>query len=261
MKSTRALILAGIACASLSGLSISQEPKNPGYVVDTHRNPTAVMSGTGLCWHTSIWEPDRGMPECDPNAVKDVQAPAALQAAAPPKPEPVAAAPAPEPAPAPAAEPTPEPAAAAAPVAATPVPPPAPLVVPSTINLSTDAFFDFNKATLKSKGKTKLDELVGQLADAKYDTIVVTGHTDRIGSSNYNLNLSERRAVVVKDYLVAKGVPAGRVAAEGKGKQDPMTKPGECVGPKSAKVIACLQPDRRVDVDVAAAKDSTTGSR
>ncbi|MEO8629959.1 MAG: OmpA family protein [Betaproteobacteria bacterium] len=260
MKSTRALILAGIACASLSGLSISQEPRNPGYVVDTHRNPTAVMSGTGLCWHTSIWEPDRGIPECDPNAVKDVQAPAAPQAAAPPapEPEPVAAAPAPEPAPAPVAEPTPEPAAAAAPVAAAPV---TPLVVPSTINLSTDAFFDFNKAILKSKGKTKLDELVAQLADAKYDTILVTGHTDRIGSSNYNLNLSERRAVAVKDYLVAKGVPPDHIAAEGKGKQDPMTKPGECVGPRSAKVIACLQPDRRVDVDVAAAKDTTSGSR
>ena len=66
--------------------------------------------------------------------------------------------------------------------------------------------------------------------------------------------LSERRAQSVKDYLVSKNVQAGRIDAEGKGETQPMTKPGECPGAKSAKVIACLQPDRRVDVEMRGTK-------
>jgi OOP family OmpA-OmpF porin len=63
----------------------------------------------------------------------------------------------------------------------------------------------------------------------------------------------------VKEYLVSKNIPANRVTAEGKGKTQPVTKPGECKGPKSAKVIACLQPDRRVDVEMNGT-NSTVGS-
>ena len=95
-----------------------------------------------------------------------------------------------------------------------------------------------------------LDGLVTQLNGATYDTILVTGQTDRFGSANYNQKLSERRAASVKDYLVSKNVQASRIDAEGKGETQPMTKPGECRGAKSAKVIACLQPDRRVDVEM-----------
>jgi OOP family OmpA-OmpF porin len=63
-----------------------------------------------------------------------------------------------------------------------------------------------------------------------------------------------RRANAVKDYLASKDVPASRMQAEGKGKTQPETKPGDCLGKKSAKVIACLQPDRRVDVEVTGTK-------
>ena len=49
---------------------------------------------------------------------------------------------------------------------------------------------------------------------------------------------------------VKKGIPANRVYTEGKGSKQPVTKPNQCKGPKSAKVIACLQPDRRVDIEI-----------
>ena len=60
--------------------------------------------------------------------------------------------------------------------------------------------------------------------------------------------------MAVKDYLVSRDIPANRMSADGKGKSQPVTKPGDCLGPKSAKVIACLQPDRRVDVEVTGTK-------
>lgn len=85
----------------------------------------------------------------------------------------------------------------------------------------------------------------------KYDAVAVTGHTDRIGSQAYNLKLSARRADAVKAYLVESGIPAGAVAAKGVNGADPVTKPEDCKGNKpTAKLIACLQPDRRVEVEV-----------
>ncbi|MFW5395874.1 MAG: OOP family OmpA-OmpF porin [Candidatus Accumulibacter regalis] len=66
--------------------------------------------------------------------------------------------------------------------------------------------------------------------------------------------LSERRAASVKAYLVSKGVEANRVYTEGKGEKQPVTKPGQCPGGKSAKVIECLQPDRRVDIELIGTK-------
>ena len=80
--------------------------------------------------------------------------------------------------------------------------------------------------------------------------ILVVGHADRFGSNAYNQRLSERRAAAVKSYLLSKGIDANRIKTEGRGETQPVTKAGECLGAKSAKVIACLQPDRRVVVEV-----------
>ena len=127
-------------------------------------------------------------------------------------------------------------------------------LLPQKINFSADALFDFDKAVLKPEGKTMLDELARTLQGAKYEVIMATGHTDRFGSVAYNQKLSERRANAVKDYLTSKEIPANKVSVDGKGKTQPVTKPDDCKGPKSAKVIACLQPDRRVDVEVTGSK-------
>ncbi len=118
------------------------------------------------------------------------------------------------------------------------------------VTISADALFDFNKAKLRPEGKTKLDNVVAEANKLVLEVIIAVGHADRIGSAAYNQKLSEKRAAAVKDYLVAKGIPANRVYTEGKGSKQPVTKPGQCKGAKSAKVIACLQPDRRVDIEL-----------
>ena len=122
------------------------------------------------------------------------------------------------------------------------------------VTVAADALFDFNKATLRPEGKAKLDEVVTKANSLNLEVVIAVGHADRIGSAAYNQKLSEKRAASVKDYLVSKGIPANRVYTEGKGSKQPVTKPGQCKGPKSAKVIACLQPDRRVDIEIIGTK-------
>ena len=73
-------------------------------------------------------------------------------------------------------------------------------------------------------------------------------------ADKYNLWLSRQRADAVDTYLVDKGVDAGKIEAEGRGKADPVTKPGECGAKRSPKTIACLQPDRRVEIEVSGEK-------
>lgn len=154
-------------------------------------------------------------------------------------PEPVAAAPAPQPV---AVTPPPPPRA---------VTPPPPPPAPKKVTFSADSLFDFDKATVKPAGKQHLDKLAADLRGVNFDVITVTGHTDRIGSHAYNMKLSTRRAEAVKAYLVSAGIPADKIAASGTDGSDPVTKPGECKGKKATKkLIACLQPDRRVEVEV-----------
>ena len=151
-------------------------------------------------------------------------------------------------------------AAAPEPVVAPVPPPPAvrppPPPLPMKITFSADAFFDFDKATIKPDGKAALDKLANDLRGANFDIINVTGHTDRIGSDAYNMSLSTRRAEAAKMYLVSPaGIPAGKIAANGAGESNPVTKPNDCKGQKATKaLIACLQPDRRVEVEVSGSK-------
>lgn len=139
---------------------------------------------------------------------------------------------------APMAEMTPE----AAPVAAGPKPP----AIRAT--LQTDAFFDFDKAILKPEGKAKLDDFVAQMnRHQEVDVLLVTGHTDRIGSNSYNMKLSQRRADAVKNYLVDKGVSGNRIETAARGEDEPVV---SCDGVKGrTALINCLAPNRRVNVE------------
>ena len=123
------------------------------------------------------------------------------------------------------------------------------------MTLSADAMFDFNKATLKGEDRSELDKLASDLRALDYSVITVVGHTDRIGSEAYNQKLSERRAQVVRDYLVENGrIPAAKINASGVDGRQPVTRKDQCTMTARAALIVCLAPDRRVDVEVVATK-------
>jgi OOP family OmpA-OmpF porin len=127
---------------------------------------------------------------------------------------------------------------------------PKPLVLPVTITLEAEPWFDFDRSVVRSDARAKLDELLDGLQQVEYDSILVVGHADRIGTRTYNQALSERRANSVKNYLAGKGVPADRIKTEGRGEFEPSTDPNACTGRRKQQLIDCLQPDRRVEVTV-----------
>lgn len=218
IKPALAILLSGAAVAHAQTPGI--DPKGTvGYVID--QRAVVAKSGFGLCWRTGYWTPAMAIAECDSDLVKK-DAPAPAPSVAP-----------------------------SAPVSS---------VKPAAekIKLAADALFDFNKAVLRPEGKAKLDEVVAKSKEIKLEVITAVGHTDRIGSDAYNQKLSERRAAAVKDYLVGKGIAANLVFSEGKGEKQPVTgdkckKMGAESG-KNKKLVACLQPDRRVDIEIVGTK-------
>jgi len=189
-------------------------PLDRVYVIDQRGD--VVVSGSGLCWRTGFWTLAAAANgpagcKCDKDVLpREVCEPAAK----------------------------------------------APAVVPASkpdtekVTISADALFDFDKATLRDEGKRKLDDVVAKSKAINLQVVIVVGHADRFGSDAYNQQLSERRSAAVKEYLVAKGIEANRIYTEGKGEKQPVTKPNQCPGPKSKKVIDCLQPDRRVEIEL-----------
>ncbi len=143
-----------------------------------------------------------------------------------------------------------KPRAAAAP------PPPLPPPATRTIELSADALFAFNKAVLSPQGIGELDRFLQELRGASFSSILVVGHTDPFGTDAYNMQLSQRRADAVMNYMVSQGVPADRIRAEGRGESQLKVTPEECAA-RGAKtkpaLIQCYQPDRRVEVTVTGA--------
>lgn len=132
-------------------------------------------------------------------------------------------------------------------------PAPAPAAKPApkakTLTITSTQLFAFNKSDLSSDAKSRLDrEVLGRLNEfSTIQFINVYGHTDRIGSAQYNQKLSERRANAVKSYLVSKGVPSAKVETYGYGKTSPAK---SCPGNLSRKaLIDCLAPNRRVVVE------------
>jgi len=126
----------------------------------------------------------------------------------------------------------------------------APDTSPEKITFSADALFDFDRAILKQKGKQSLDNLMAKLGKVKYDVIVAVGYTDRIGSEDYNKKLSVRRAEAVKSYLVSTHkIDPSNVFVDGKGEANPVT--GTTCKGKGKGLISCLQPDRRVEIEIA----------
>jgi len=147
----------------------------------------------------------------------------------------VVAAVAPEPAPIPVAEPAPA---------------PAPMCEEKLDTVTIDAakLFGFDKAAIRDEGKAELNAAADKIkANPEITNVIVTGHTDLLGSFEYNQKLSERRAKQVAEYLASQGVNSSIITSTGRGESSPVV---SCEGVKPRKaLIECLQPNRRVTVE------------
>jgi OOP family OmpA-OmpF porin len=179
----------------------------------------------GLCWRTGYWTPADAVAGCDlpictpPEELKDGKC------VAPPPPVEAPAQP---------------------PVAVPPTPAPAtPVPSAEKVSFAADAFFDYDKAVLKPEAKEKLDEMATKLDGINLEVIIGVGHTDSMGTDQYNDKLSLRRAEAVKAYLLSKGVEANRVYTEGKGEKQPVA---------DNKTAEGRAQNRRVEIEVVGTK-------
>jgi len=232
------MAITGTVSAQMKDIVVVDTKESP-YIIDTRG--VIARDPFGLCWRTGSWSAERAAKtvikdakypnwtaicECEAEALWKTMPPVCLPPPPPPPPPP----PLPPPLP----------------------PPPAP--TSEKVTFAADALFDFDKAVLRPDGKAKLDELVSKLAGVSLEVIIGVGYTDRIGSLKHNMDLSVRRAQSVKDYLVSKGIEPNRVYTEGKGPANPVK---QCPDPSPKgevrnrqQLIDCLQPNRRVEVEV-----------
>jgi len=196
--------LFGLVGATLvsAGVATAHAAEAPFY------NPTNAASPTG---YTIGYELFRTI-GCPGRELLGVPCPVPPPAPLAAEPEPAPLAAAPEPAPAPLAEAS---APAPAPLAAVTEPAPAMTLVLEGVN------FDFDKAVIRPQDYAKLDQNVDALKAWGDVDVEVAGHTCNIGTEEYNLGLSQRRAEAVRNYLVSKGVSADRLTVRGYGESRP----------------------------------------
>ncbi|WWP02445.1 MAG: porin OmpA [Candidatus Dasytiphilus stammeri] len=127
-----------------------------------------------------------------------------------------------------------------------------PIVVKNKhFTLKSDVLFNFDKAKLKPEGKHVLNLLYSKIIslDPNENSTIIVGYTDHIGSVKYNQKLSEKRAQVVANYLIFKGISKDKIYVYGMGENNSIT--GQtCKGIKGRALIRCLSPDRRVEIEV-----------
>ena len=116
----------------------------------------------------------------------------------------------------------------------------APSSVRQSVVIQADALFDFDKSVVRPDGKKSIDEALAKIQGVDLEMVIATGHTDSIGTDQYNQRLSERRAAAIKEYLVSKGIPASKVTTIGKGESQPVA---------TNKTAEGRQKNRRVDIE------------
>ena len=222
-KSASSLLIAlSLGLGASVATAHSDGKVTPGYLQDSNKH--VVKSNFGLCWRTGSWTPAMAIAECDPDLVKAEKKPEAKKQDT------------------------------------VPAQPLVPNLGPdkpafTKINLQAETLFDFDKAVLRADGKKTLDdEVVAKMKQyPEVEVVLVTGHADRIGSEKYNTDLSDRRAAAAKNYIVGQGIDAKRVETMGKGETEPLVDCKNVKGAESGKnkkLVECLQPNRRVLVEV-----------
>ncbi|OGS92816.1 MAG: hypothetical protein A2061_03700 [Gallionellales bacterium GWA2_59_43] len=159
------------------------EPRTQGYLVDSRGE--LVKSGTGLCWRTGYWTPKMAIEECDPDLLTS----------------------------------------AAAPVAEAPVKEISPAPLPDRIKYCTtlDIQFEIDRYAIQHEYEASVERLGAYMRKYPDTTAVIEGHTDEVGTDEYNMQLSQRRANSVVDYLVEHaGIDRSRLKAQGYGKTRPV---------------------------------------
>jgi len=223
-------VTCALALSMFSTISIAQQRdvNETALLLDTRNG--AVMSGTGLCWHTAYGPAPMWTSGCH----ADVPAPVAQYVAPAPQ---LAAAPAPVPALAPVI------------VAAA-----APLPVYEKVAFDANVLFDSNKSDLRPAGRATLDSFIAKIDGLESQSVMAIGYADRMGSDASNQVLSEERVNNVKSYLVSRGVPANRVQTSAWGESRPSTYATDCKDANNATNVACMQPDRHVFIEISGSR-------
>lgn len=130
-----------------------------------------------------------------------------------------------------------------------PAPEPEPEPELERITIDSEALFGFDSAEITPGGRANLRTVIERInAMERVDSVEVRGHTDRIGSAEYNQGLSERRAASVRDFMVDQGVDDAIISSRGYGEDRPVK---ECDDDLArAALIDCLAPNRRVEIHV-----------
>ena len=204
--------------ASAQSTDVQANPQSSAYLQDG-RGPVA-RSEYGLCWRTGYWDGKDAVTGCDGELLPPV-----MKAMAP--------------------------ALLANPVAVntdenTPA---ATSRCSFSATLASDQTFTFGKSTLTKVARQEIDRnIIGPLNDcSKLDVITITGHTDRLGSDQYNRKLSEQRARSVASYLKSKGIVA-TMDIIGAGKLQSVKTCSDNLSHKD--LVSCLSPNRRVAIYV-----------
>jgi OOP family OmpA-OmpF porin len=116
-------------------------------------------------------------------------------------------------------------------------------------SLGADAFFDFDRSELKPEGRARIEQLVRDMAQVNVQSVDIVGHTDSIGTEEYNQALSERRAQSTADYMADQGIDRGLIATRGMGELQPVAPNRNPDGSDNPEGRA---QNRRVDITVVA---------
>jgi outer membrane protein OmpA-like peptidoglycan-associated protein len=116
----------------------------------------------------------------------------------------------------------------------------------TVITLTSAVLFPFDDATLRPESEKQLKQLADGLLETKESNLIIEGHTDTIGPHEYNVELSEKRAAAVKEYLVKQGYDADRISTKGMGEERPLA-PNDSAENRAT--------NRRVEIIIGTPKD------